>query len=115
MRIALALLMAALLLFISCGTPNPFDLEDATNQPLKVETTSFGKKISIKIHGYNPAYISPNFSGYNIYFSEIDSENEIQNQYIYGNYGSGREVPTIREFANDAVKVTSFDINGIVK
>lgn len=111
MRTTLFFFLAVTLLpaiFVSCGTPNPFELNATLANPDKVVAYYDGSVLRVDITGLNTTQLAPDFSGYNVYFDRVNTLTTILNRVLYVN---NPELPTVNAFISNQVTTTtaSFD------
>ncbi|MBL8993121.1 MAG: hypothetical protein JNM63_07260, partial [Spirochaetia bacterium] len=89
-------------------TPNPFELNAALANPDKVIAYYDGSVVRLEITGLNTSQLSPDFSGYNVYFDRVNTLTTILNRVLFIN---NPELPTVNAFISDQLTTTpaSFD------
>lgn len=107
----LASVGAIIFLLTSCGTPNPFEIENTLNAPSEVTGCFRDDKLQITITGYNSEKNAPGFGGYNIYVGVISSETEIKKRRLLG---EGRRQPTVSVNPNSRTVTTVVSIEKLI-
>ncbi len=93
----------AIFFIISCGTPNPLEINPTLINPDKVTAYYDGTYVRLSITGLNSAELSPDFSGYNIFFDRVNTLSTIMNKVLYVN---NIEMPSVSAFISSQATVT---------
>lgn len=96
---------------VSCGLPDPLASGDTLNAPSDVTVWYDGSRLFFDITGENTFDSSPGFGGYNLYYSDSETENVFFNNYVYkGTYSK----PTFEASPSSSVKTTRFFLDELV-
>jgi len=102
-KIHLLLTLLWLALIFNCGLPNPYDSGSTLNPPHKIISLTSNNNFRFSIYGFNNEKNAPNFTGYNLYYGNLASENIIRSNLIVIN---NQVRPTIAALPDDDISVS---------
>ena len=92
-------------LFIGCGLPNSFNIDNDLNPPFLVETRSSNTTITLNIYSKNTAQNAFSFAGYNLYYDRTSNFVEIKDNVIH--FQDRNSTPTVLARYASGIQMTA--------